>query len=135
VALGEWVLSMVGTNRSFHHLDSICVPVDMIAPGMWRKCDWEICQDCFALCIETCRHFALIRIFLLITATTAVVIGTIINRSLSCFLTGLSGLWLYLLELTVTYCCSWLIVCCALKGVYWNFLAGFWIKTIKNERP
>jgi len=89
----------------------------MVAADLWGKCKWEICQDRWALCIETCRHFALIGRFIFITATTAVVIGTIINLSLSCVLTGLSGLWLYLLELTVTYCCSWLIVCYALKGI------------------
>ena len=63
--LGVWAFSMVGPNRSFHHLDSISVAVDMIAAGLWGKCNWEICQDCWALCIETCRHFALIGRFLL----------------------------------------------------------------------
>jgi hypothetical protein len=27
------------------------------------KCNWENCQFCLALCIETCRHFALIVIY------------------------------------------------------------------------
>jgi len=50
---------MVDTNRNIHHPDSISVPVDMVSAGLWGKCNWEICQNCCAICIETCRHFAL----------------------------------------------------------------------------
>jgi len=121
---------MVGPNRSIHHLDSMSVPVAMIAAGLWGKCNWEIWQDCWALCIETWTHFALIRIFLLRHITTPVVIGTVINHNLSCVLTGLKGLWLYLLAMAVTYCCSWLIVCYAVKEMKQDILIRFWIEAI-----
>jgi hypothetical protein len=63
VALDVSVLSMVGTNRSIHHPDSIAVPVDMVAAGLWGKWNWEIRQFCYALRIDTWTHFALIGIF------------------------------------------------------------------------
>jgi len=135
VELGVRVLyPMVGTNLSIHHLDSISIAVDMVAAGLWVKWNWEICQDCWALWIETWTHFPLIEIFLFITATTAIVIGTIINCNWSCVLTGLNELWLYQLELTVTYCCLWLIVCYVLKVMNWDILTWFWIETLKSER-
>jgi hypothetical protein len=59
------MLSMEGTNRSIHHLDSILVPVDMVATGLWGKYNLEVCKDCWDLRMESCRHFACTGIFLL----------------------------------------------------------------------
>jgi hypothetical protein len=56
---------MVGPNRSSHHLDSISVPVDMIAAGLWGKCNWEICARLFVSLYRNLKTFCIIGIFLL----------------------------------------------------------------------